>query len=83
MAGAAIPAVAALIAVTPFLAHLSYHPNELSERFQETSVLAPENQTRLRYLHPQLGPPRCSPFNSSAPSGCSTATKTVNGFSNS
>ena len=55
LAGAVVTAVAALIAVAPFLTHLSYHPNELSERFQETSVLAPENQTRLRYLHPPVG----------------------------
>jgi hypothetical protein len=52
--GAVICGIAALIAALPFLAHLEQHPHEAAFRYQETTVLSAENQTRLDYTRPEM-----------------------------
>ncbi len=52
--GAAVAAVAALVAVLPFAAHIRGHPDELELRFQQTSVLSAENRGRLVYIRPDM-----------------------------
>jgi hypothetical protein len=55
--GGIVAAVAALIAVAPFLVHLEQHPNELTTRYNETAILRAENQPRVSYLNPPVSLP--------------------------
>jgi hypothetical protein len=50
-------AVAALTTVAPFLVHLESHPDEVTTRYNETSVLAAQNQSRLSHLIPPVSTP--------------------------
>jgi hypothetical protein len=56
--GASLAGIAALIASAPFLMHLSTHPEETMGRYQQTTVLDPNNQLRLGYLKPPEPLPR-------------------------
>jgi hypothetical protein len=50
--GIVLAALASVIAVLPFLVHLSQHPDEVAGRYAQTAVLDPSNQVRLAYLQP-------------------------------
>jgi hypothetical protein len=50
--GFGIASIATFIAAAPFLVHLSRHPEETSNRYLQTTVLDPNNQSRLEYLTP-------------------------------
>jgi 4-amino-4-deoxy-L-arabinose transferase-like glycosyltransferase len=50
--GAVVGALATLIAAGPFLVHLEGHPDEAAGRYNQTTVLDPNNQVRLPYLNP-------------------------------
>jgi hypothetical protein len=50
--GVGLAAVASVVAVLPFVVHLTQHPDEAAGRYAQTAVLDPENQQRLAYLQP-------------------------------
>jgi hypothetical protein len=50
--GFGIATVATFVAAAPFLVHLSTHQEETSNRYLQTTVLDPNNQSRLEYLTP-------------------------------
>jgi 4-amino-4-deoxy-L-arabinose transferase-like glycosyltransferase len=52
--GAIIAAVCALVAALPFIVHLRQHPDEVTLRFRQTTVLSAENRTRLGYTRPDM-----------------------------
>jgi hypothetical protein len=56
--GIAVAAIASVVAAAPFLVHLAENPAEMSLRFEQTSVLNPDNQIRLLYLQPPEALPR-------------------------
>jgi len=55
--GFGVAAFAAVIAAAPFLVHLSVHREETTTRYLQTTVLDPNNQSRLGYLTPPVALP--------------------------
>ncbi len=56
--GLALAALASAVVAAPFFAQYLRHPHEFALRFQETTVLLPENAMRLAYYDPSWSTPR-------------------------